>query len=257
MNFRNVRLIFLREVRDQLRDRRTLFMIAVLPLLLYPSLGVGMIQMTVLFREQPRTVVVLGADDLPPPQLIEGNRFAATWFDSPAAAERLQVVTAETAQRATGAEKTQAEALLKAVEDVRQTQREVERLEAAAAAADDPAERARLTGLANAAMRRRGEQAAAGGAQVLVLIPDHMRDKLAAATAQLRDRDAAPPAEVPSPLVLGNTADEKSLVAYNRVRDVLDRWNADLLKDRLRQANLPESLPTQGEAQTVDLAPGG
>ena len=46
MNRRNVRLIFLREVRDQLRDRRTLFMIAVLPLLLYPSLGVGVMQMS-------------------------------------------------------------------------------------------------------------------------------------------------------------------------------------------------------------------
>ena len=34
LNWRNVSLIFHREVRDQLRDRRTLFMIAVLPLLL-------------------------------------------------------------------------------------------------------------------------------------------------------------------------------------------------------------------------------
>ncbi len=39
MNWSNVKLIFLREVRDQLRDRRTLFTIAVLPLLLYPLLG--------------------------------------------------------------------------------------------------------------------------------------------------------------------------------------------------------------------------
>src|SRR5688572_29494755 len=93
MNWRNVRLIFLREVRDQLRDRRTLFMIAVLPLLLYPALGVGMIQMTVLFSEQPRTVVILGADRLPPPRLINGERFVATWFDSPAEAARLRVVS--------------------------------------------------------------------------------------------------------------------------------------------------------------------
>ncbi|MDZ4686088.1 MAG: hypothetical protein SH850_13555, partial [Planctomycetaceae bacterium] len=61
MNWRNVGLIFRREVIDQLRDRRTLFMIAVLPLLLYPALGVGMVQLTVLFSEQPRTVVILGA----------------------------------------------------------------------------------------------------------------------------------------------------------------------------------------------------
>ena len=46
MNLRNVLLIFRREVLDQLRDRRTLFMVAVLPILLYPLLGIGMAQMT-------------------------------------------------------------------------------------------------------------------------------------------------------------------------------------------------------------------
>ena len=34
MKWNNVKLIYSREIRDQLRDRRTLFMIAVLPLLL-------------------------------------------------------------------------------------------------------------------------------------------------------------------------------------------------------------------------------
>ena len=36
MRWSIVRLIWLREMRDQLRDRRTVFMIAVLPVLLYP-----------------------------------------------------------------------------------------------------------------------------------------------------------------------------------------------------------------------------
>ena len=49
MTLRNIGLIFRREVADQFRDRRTLFMIAVLPVLLYPALGIGMMQMTVLF----------------------------------------------------------------------------------------------------------------------------------------------------------------------------------------------------------------
>ena len=33
MTWRNIRLILHREIRDQLRDRRTLFMVVVLPLL--------------------------------------------------------------------------------------------------------------------------------------------------------------------------------------------------------------------------------
>ena len=32
-------LIYVREMRDQLRDRRTLFTIAVLPIMLYPLVG--------------------------------------------------------------------------------------------------------------------------------------------------------------------------------------------------------------------------
>ena len=39
MKWSNVKLVLHREVRDQLRDRRTLFTIAVLPVLLYPLLG--------------------------------------------------------------------------------------------------------------------------------------------------------------------------------------------------------------------------
>jgi len=85
LNWRNVFLILQREVRDQLRDRRTLFMIAVLPLLLYPALGLGMMQLTVLFRELPRTVVVLGAEHLPSnPELIDGEHFARQWFSDQA-----------------------------------------------------------------------------------------------------------------------------------------------------------------------------
>ncbi len=41
MSWKNIRLVFLREVRDQLRDRRTLFIITILPVLLYPMLGLG------------------------------------------------------------------------------------------------------------------------------------------------------------------------------------------------------------------------
>ena len=92
MSWRNVILIFRREVLDQLRDRRTLFMVAVLPMLLYPLMGVGTAQMTALFTEQARTVVILGAADLPPPSLLDGHRFATKWFRSPADAEKLIVL---------------------------------------------------------------------------------------------------------------------------------------------------------------------
>ena len=47
MRWSNLFIIFRREVRDQIRDRRTLFMIFVLPILLYPILGIGVIKFAV------------------------------------------------------------------------------------------------------------------------------------------------------------------------------------------------------------------
>ncbi len=71
MRWSNVWVIFRREVRDQVRDRRTLFMIFVLPILLYPILGIGVVQFSAAFEQKPRTVVVIGAEYLPetPPLL--------------------------------------------------------------------------------------------------------------------------------------------------------------------------------------------
>src|SRR5689334_266902 len=59
MRWSIIRLIWLRELRDQLRDRRTLFMIAVLPLLLYPVLGYGVLQFAVGFHEKPSVIGVV------------------------------------------------------------------------------------------------------------------------------------------------------------------------------------------------------
>jgi sodium transport system permease protein len=94
MRSSNVALIFGREVRDQLRDRRTLFMIFVLPILLYPMLGIGIIQFTAALEEKPRVVVLVGAEHLPRiPRLLNpsGEGFNPDLFDTPGEAERLVV----------------------------------------------------------------------------------------------------------------------------------------------------------------------
>ncbi len=74
----NVKLIFLREVRDQLRDRRTIFTIAVLPLLLYPLLGMTLLQVSQFMHARPAQVWLAGVEHLPDqPALLEEGRFAA------------------------------------------------------------------------------------------------------------------------------------------------------------------------------------
>jgi sodium transport system permease protein len=77
MRWPNVWTIFHREVRDQLRDRRTLFMIFVVPILLYPILGMGAITFYVASEDKPQEVIVLGAENLPPsPALLNSARDA-------------------------------------------------------------------------------------------------------------------------------------------------------------------------------------
>jgi len=63
-----VRLIAAREIRDQLRDRRTLFLILGLPVLMYPLfVGVGLLFYAAI-KEKQFVVAVVGADHLPGPQ---------------------------------------------------------------------------------------------------------------------------------------------------------------------------------------------
>lgn len=70
MRWSIIRLIWMRDLRDQLRDRRTLFMIAGLPLLLYPVLGAAVLGFALGFSEQPNVIGVVRPaglpDDFPP-----------------------------------------------------------------------------------------------------------------------------------------------------------------------------------------------
>src|ERR1700676_3356139 len=82
MRWSIIRLIWLRELRDQLRDRRTLFMVVVLPLLLYPILGFAVLKFALGFSEKPSIIgVVRGlgrVQDFPPrpPDFIDRTALA-------------------------------------------------------------------------------------------------------------------------------------------------------------------------------------
>ena len=97
MRWSIVRVIWLRELKDQLRDRRTLFMIAVLPILLYPLLGLGMAEVAGDYGQEPQIVGLYGIENLPhepdPPLLVEGpdGWQAAPAFLDPDASKPLEV----------------------------------------------------------------------------------------------------------------------------------------------------------------------
>jgi sodium transport system permease protein len=75
-------LIYAREMRDQLRDRRTLFTIALLPIMLYPLLGTLLLQIAQFTRQHTTTVCIVGSENiqgvLP---LLEGEAFSEQYTD--------------------------------------------------------------------------------------------------------------------------------------------------------------------------------
>jgi len=71
MRWSIIRLIWFRELRDQLRDRRTVFMIAVLPIVLYPLVGLGVLQLSLGFLAQSSVIGLVGAERLLPPDVPE------------------------------------------------------------------------------------------------------------------------------------------------------------------------------------------
>ena len=92
MNFTNVRLILARELRDQLRDRRTLFMMFVLPVLLYPLLGMSFVHIRQFMQEKPVKIFVIGEKQLPKdPVLIDEGRFSEELFNDPTGTALLQL----------------------------------------------------------------------------------------------------------------------------------------------------------------------
>ena len=108
MRWSNLLVIFRREVLDQIRDRRTLFMIFVFPILLYPILGFGMLKVVEATEQKPRVVVVVGAEYLPAEQPLlnsDGNGFDPRLFDSPEEA-RLLLVQREEAHGPWGSPRT-------------------------------------------------------------------------------------------------------------------------------------------------------
>lgn len=267
MNWKNIKLIFQREVRDQLRDRRTLFMVAVLPLLLYPALGIGMVQMTVTFSEQVRTVVLLGADQLPAPELIRDQRFAEEFFVHPEHASKLRVVTdlpgslellelsdAQRANLSTFIERVQSDQ--DAVQELIQIQ---EQFSTQPGQSLSNLEGENLAVLSRQELKLRAQLSqwfSTAPAQVVVIFPEGFREHYEVVNRKLAAREFA---EIdlhagPQPVILHNSADEKSDIAYQRVKQVLNEWKAKLLQQRLAESALPQTLPDAVKLATVDLA---
>ena len=280
MSWKNIKLVFLRELRDQLRDRRTLFMITVLPVLLYPMLGLGIVEMMLTFSEQQRVVVILNADDLPTaPSLLDENGIRKDWFEGGDADTSKLRVLAERTTLSTGTEskaprklrrgeksdaelRASAHQLKEKVDELRRLNREIARPQETNAQADgsrpEPAGLARKELIA-ATQLEISRQFGASGFQVLIIVPKGYGQAMETMQVGIRKGSAAHSSEeiatlVPQLLVIRNSADDKSMVAFGRVQHALQSWEDGVRQYSFEQASLPLELQHPARLAWVEVA---
>ena len=232
MSWRNIRLIYAREIRDQLRDRRTLFMIAVLPLLLYPLLGMSVLQLSQFVRKSEPRVLVIGSENLDSggdaPKLFLGNQFAPTLVDDPQVAEWLHLEFSGRTENA----QPQAEG-----------------------AATDGAKNEQALKAAEARLK-------SGEVQVVLSFPPDFGERLRELRAQIKERaaggrpaeGAGEPVQIPRPQLSYNSGKEKSRVAHMQVEQILDTWRSQIARANLVASQIPANVAKPFELKRDDVA---
>jgi sodium transport system permease protein len=92
--------------------------------------------------------------------------------------------------------------------------------------------------------------------QVLIVVPAEFKATLDEINARLEAREPINDLvqSMPRPVILQNSANEKSMIAARRVREAVRNWERQALQQRLQAASLPAELPQVVDATSVDLA---
>ncbi len=241
MNWSNVKLILAREIRDQLRDRRTLFMIAVLPVLMYPLLGTVFFQIAQFMREHPSSVLVVGCDELADltnlPPLVTGGQFDPALFHGADGKSLVHLELFDTAQG--GSTQPQGEA--QPAEEGLSPRSPHNRLATARQLVKTgkfdvlvyfpPGFGAQFERFTNALTKRPGESGSDGGADAKEIL-----------------------AGFPSPVIYYNTASEMSRVGQRRVLNILGAWREAIVGSVLSRLHLPQVTAKPFLVMTEDVA---
>ena len=219
MNWQNVKLIFTREMRDQLRDRRTLVLIAVVPVLLYPLMGTMFLQLTQFFRNEAAQVQIVGAEELAdiswlPPLVVEDS-FDPKLFDSTIERKNLEIASQEPAE-----------------------------------ADAEPAQPVTL--------EQAREHLADGEIHVVLHFPTGFGERLEQARQALIERNRDPAAggdsALPMPQIIYKSTNEKSRLAQMRVEHVMARWRNRVMKTNLEDSNVPLDATRPFELKSQDVS---
>ena len=217
MTWSTVKLIFAREMRDQFRDRRTLFTVAVMPLILYPLMGMAMMHVAQFMREYPTNVWVIGGENLPSaPALIEDGKISLQWV-SAKNQKLLQL-------QGSGEDDRQFFDLIKQFKERSQSQHGSVLVD-----------------------RLLEQQMAARDADLAIIIPA----PITAPSGIDIQGPQAPPAKV---YVFHDSAEDKSKIAAQRLSDILGKWQQAYVKNTLGENSVPTWVIEGIEISGADVA---
>ena len=235
MKWKNVKLIFRRELRDQLRDRRTLFTVAIMPLVLYPLMGMAMLQVAQFMREYPTKVWIVGAENMPtePAFLVEDG--INPEFVTPEEQKLIQL----NASDGSDAEFQKIIKLLREQDDI-------------------PSGTALVDELIKREMKKRGFDVAVIIPSPIVLpeSPERRAKNLESDDDADSSLVANESTELPetSIYVFLNSANDKSRMGAERFGTALQKWKIKSVKQTLASHDVPLSLVTGVGITNADLA---
>jgi sodium transport system permease protein len=223
MTFSNVKLILAREIRDQMRDRRTLFMIVVLPILLYPLLGTSFFQLSQFLQEKPTRVLIVAAQDLGElPPLFENQQFAPQLFSDPERTRLLELHFAPDEPSGNNSDKS------------------------------DPLENARRkvrTGEYDAALYFPANFAERLG-YLRQAIEERVHNSEGKKVSAIEEKSLP----MPKPEIIYSTANEMSQIAFARLSEVLRQWTELIGKGNLEAGGLPSDMVRPFALESSDVA---
>jgi sodium transport system permease protein len=252
MRWSIIRIIWARELRDQLRDRRTVFMIAVLPVVLYPLAGIGLMQLAFGYLDKPRVIGIAGSEYLPnwvgrPRPAVP----AATWLAALPGGVGVPLTGVDRLSAAASlvqAQRLAYPSLLERGKDGVQiaagyfdNQRDADSFLMQLQDMKVPDLKGRpesvLGEIERSALNNRN-------LDLLVVVPPRFLDQLQAG-------------QRPTLYVLTREGDDQSRLALNRLNALLDRWKEDLRAVRMDRKGLPAEYDNPLEVWDPDRAKPG
>ena len=220
MKWANIKLICARELRDQLRDRRTLFTILILPLVLYPLLGMTYLQVAQFLKDSPTRIWIIGTENLPQDEALRlldsnGKNFNKSLFPESepsrlsikANKELPKTVTPETLA-------THARQVI-----------EAEEYEIIVYFPD----------LFDKQLR-------------------NFRDQVTAYRTEEISATQLAQTVVPAPQIYVNSANDKSQLGFRRTDSILRQWRQLVVKESFRESRIPEQANNPFQLEEHDVA---